>query len=254
MKSTNNIKNPYSYKTILDYIFKELPEDKEKEFNDHLEKDEKLSDIVDGFMDLILKEKLNRQGLEEYLSESKNKFLSNISDTKEYSGKIKTGFFYNKKYLVAASFVILICIGSLFFILRNETYSNDELFSMYYQQPDDIVNFYKSESSEPYIDNLINQKLESSVSEFKKDSTNIEACYLSGIYYIQNERYSDAINSFLFIIDHNKNLYVEEAEWYLALCYIKLDQYENARIYLKEIVSEKGFKKVEAKELLRKTK
>ena len=248
MKSTNNIKNTYSYKTILDYIFKELPEDIEREFENDLEKDERLSDIVDGFMDIILREKLNRKGLEDYLSESKNEFLSKISVRNEHSGKIKAGFFHNKTYLVAASFVILLGIAGLFFLLRNETYSNDELFSMYYEQPDDIVNFYKSESAEPYIDNLINQKLESSVSEFKKDSSNIEACYLSGIYFIQNEIYSDAINSFLFIIDHNKNLYVEEAEWYLALCYIKLDQYEKARVYLKEIVSGKGYKKEEARD------
>ncbi len=89
----------------------------------------------------------------------------------------------------------------------------------------------------------IQEKDEKFVFQFYKAST------------LQNlEKYEEAIPEYTRVIDHGDNIFVEEAEWYKALCYIKLDEKEEARKQLMAIINRQGYYASDAKTILRKTR
>jgi hypothetical protein len=49
-------------------------------------------------------------------------------------------------------------------------------------------------------------------------------------------------------------MFVEEAEWYRALCYLKLEQKDAAQKHLLAIINRKGYYAEDAKAILRKTR
>lgn len=68
------------------------------------------------------------------------------------------------------------------------------------------------------------------------------------------QKYEDAVSEYSKVIFHGDNLFIEEAEWYKALCYLKLEQKNHARNQLMAVVNRKGFYSNDAKAILRKTK
>ena len=65
------------------------------------------------------------------------------------------------------------------------------------------------------------------------------------------KRYNDANKSFRKIIDGNYILYLEQAEWYLAFCYLMTDNREKAREQFTLIENRKGYYQDKAKRILK---
>ena len=74
----------------------------------------------------------------------------------------------------------------------------------------------------------------------------------AGISYYELQRYRDAENSLNKVIEHNDNLYIEQAEWYLGLCFLAMDENDRARRQFAMIASGNSEKAEEARKLLRK--
>ena len=62
----------------------------------------------------------------------------------------------------------------------------------------------------------------------QKDSNNISVRFYYGISCIETGNYDESVKSFQYIIDNNDNLYIEHAQWYLGLCYLKNEQKNKA--------------------------
>ena len=87
-----------------------------------------------------------------------------------------------------------------------------------------------------------------------KEPGDMESNLYSGISYLETEQYSKAENRFGSIIDHNDNLFIEQAEWYLGFCYLHTGKNLEARSHFKEISkSESSFNK-KAKKIMRSIK
>ncbi|HDR50260.1 MAG TPA: hypothetical protein ENN90_01370 [Mariniphaga anaerophila] len=72
---------------------------------------------------------------------------------------------------------------------------------------------------------------------------------------LQNlEKYEEAIPEYSQVITHGDNMFVEEAQWYRALCYLKLGKKDVAREQLVAIMDKNGFYKNDAKAIIRKMK
>jgi tetratricopeptide (TPR) repeat protein len=72
---------------------------------------------------------------------------------------------------------------------------------------------------------------------------------------LQNlERYKEAIPEYSNVIQHGDNMFVEEAEWFRTLCFLKLGKTEEARNQLLAIVDRNGYYSRHAKAVLRKTR
>ncbi len=92
-------------------------------------------------------------------------------------------------------------------------------------------------------DQAIIEKDEKFVYQFYKAST------------LQNlGKFEEAIPEYTQVVKHGDNIFVEEAEWYKALCYIKLGNKEDAKTQLLAIINRNGFYAADAKSVLRKTR
>ena len=83
------------------------------------------------------------------------------------------------------------------------------------------------------------------------DGENIPVQFYSGISYIELGQYQNALHPFDFIMEHNQNLYVERAEWYAALCFLKLNDNEHAVELFRQISLSNSSYKDKAHEILK---
>ncbi|MBN1252873.1 MAG: hypothetical protein JXR51_07560 [Bacteroidales bacterium] len=68
---------------------------------------------------------------------------------------------------------------------------------------------------------------------------------------IENEKYQKAIDEFNYLIINYDN-YNIESRWYLALCYLKLEKTEKAKILFKELSLSKNYYQKSALKILKK--
>jgi len=86
----------------------------------------------------------------------------------------------------------------------------------------------------------------------RSDSTRIGLNLYSGISQMEIKRYKEAKTSFHRIMDDNYILYMEQAEWYLAFCYLMTDNREKAEEQFERIADQKGYYKHKARKILKK--
>lgn len=155
-------------------------------------------------------------------------------------------------YSVAASIALLIATGGLVQRLNNSNIDNQAIYEKYYS-PYEISVTYRSGNTEMdrllfnafehYEEKNYEQALvlfEEVLQSREKDmATNL----YSGISYMEEERYQKAETSFNKIISNNNNLFIEQAKWYLALCYLKTEKNEDAHVILSEIIKEESYYK-----------
>jgi TolA-binding protein len=80
----------------------------------------------------------------------------------------------------------------------------------------------------------------------------MQSTLLNGISNFENKKYPDAKQSFGNVIDDNNNLYIDQAEWYLALCYLNTNELVKAKQLFEAIKKEDGVYKNDARKILRK--
>ena len=86
---------------------------------------------------------------------------------------------------------------------------------------------------------------------FKSLDNQITSKFYSGVCYIELEQYSEAIESFEYIINDNDNLLVEQAKWYLGLIYLMNNQKNKAIDQFEKISDSTSFYSNQAKEILK---
>jgi hypothetical protein len=156
----------------------------------------------------------------------------------------------------AAVIVFMMAIGGL---LRNEISSSGQLYENYYQSPQwssqrsvtsdmgylqEANSYYISGEYEKAI-SLYNEALENSSEKYVYH-------FYKGASFQNLGNYKQAIPEYAEVIEQGDNIFIEEAEWYKSLCYIKLGQKELARENLLAIIDRKGFYENDAKAILRK--
>jgi len=162
--------------------------------------------------------------------------------------------------MAVASLAALIMLGSGLYFYFNRTVSPDKLFDTYYQPYEGLMNVRSSNSQ--MTDMLVmamhkyeQQDFESALILFEtvlaNDRDNITSKFYSGISYMETGRYGIAQKSFTGIVDHNDNLFIEHAEWYLGLCYIKTGDKDRARSLFKSIADSDGYYSRPSRRLLR---
>ena len=82
----------------------------------------------------------------------------------------------------------------------------------------------------------------------------MQSTLLNGISNFENKEYPEAELSFGNVIEDNNNLYIDQAEWYLALCYLNTNETVKAKQILEAIKKEEGIYKNDARKILRKMK
>ncbi|MCX6320762.1 MAG: tetratricopeptide repeat protein [Bacteroidia bacterium] len=162
----------------------------------------------------------------------------------------------------AAVISVLVIIGSIT-MFSGRNLSSDEIMNRYYKvyEPPTgqrsvqsgtnadftlALKFYNTHDYEKAAI-LFNKVVESN----PKD---MQSTLLNGIVNFENNKYPEAKRSFGNVINDNNNLYIDQAQWYLALCYVKTDEREKAIQQLEIIKKEGGIYRNDAKKIIRKLK
>lgn len=168
-----------------------------------------------------------------------------------------------KIYYAAASIAALIAAGGIIHNSTNSPIENKEIYEKYYFPYDANVT-YRSGNSE--LDNIYSnalqmyeaKKFEQALVLFEevleKRENDMALNLYSGISYMEKDKYQKASKSFNKIIENNNNLFIEQAKWYLSLCYVITDEDKKAIKLLNEIIEEDSFYKKQAKQVLKEIK
>jgi len=174
--------------------------------------------------------------------------------------RIPSVFTKRRFYYAAASAALLIATGGLVQRLALTDLDNNAIFEKYYA-PYDVTVTYRSGNTE--VDRLLLNALEryeekdyeqalilfEEVLETREND--LVVSLYSGISYMEEEKYQKATKSFNSIISHNDNLFIEQAKWYLAMCYLKTENTLKAKNVLNEIIKEESYYREQAAKVLK---
>jgi tetratricopeptide (TPR) repeat protein len=239
----------YSY-FIESYIAGEMSPSEEAWFKKELEGNESLQREVQlrKRTDLIMKQNDVLSLRKKLVSMEKRR-----QERPVMAEKIKT-----PRFRYAAILTGLVVIGSLYLMaFRKE--SSEKIFRDNYR-----VFMYsettRSGSHETILDAAIDyynkgdfsKAIEGFKSYFADHPVTPKLEFLNGAANMGIENYPEAKTSFKKVIDNNNNLFIEEANWDLALCYIKTKDISTAKEHLRKIAKSESKKySKSAKNILR---
>jgi tetratricopeptide (TPR) repeat protein len=223
---------------------------KELEGNEKLRREVKLRKSTDE----ILK-KQNVMALRNKLSEieKQRNEAANPSKVKNKIGYIK----------YAAAFTGMIIIGSLI-IFPGKTTSNEDIVKKYYKVYEASTNQRSVSQTATdadftlaleYYNTHDYDKAEILFSKvLEKRPNDMQSALLKGVSNFEEKKYPDAKQSFVKVIDDKNNLYIDQAKWYLALCYLNTNETIKAKELFKIIENESGIYQADAKKIVRSMK
>jgi tetratricopeptide (TPR) repeat protein len=232
----------------------EMNDDEKQWFRKELDGNEKLRKevLLRKHADDIIKEQ-NIVSLRNMLSEIEKK---RASEKPKKSSRKPVYIRY------AAAIAGLAIIGSIA-LYNMKSLNSDEIIDNYYKtyqapaaqrsgssqsNPDFVLalEFYNT-SDYAKAATLFNKVIESN----PKD---MQSVLLSGVSSFEDKKYPEAKQSFVTVIDDNNNLFIETAEWYLALCYVKTSEKEKAIQLLNKVKNEGGIYSKDANKIIRNLK
>ncbi|MFO7829743.1 MAG: tetratricopeptide repeat protein [Bacteroidales bacterium] len=161
-------------------------------------------------------------------------------------------FTKRKLYYAAATLALLMATGGIIKQVTQPDYDSHMLFDKYYT-PYEVTVTYRSGNTETdrlllnalqkYEDENYEQALILFEQLLEKRANDMAVNLYSGISYMEVEKYQKATNSFQTIITDNNNLFIEQAEWYLAMCYLKTEDNAKAKELLEELIKKESYYK-----------
>jgi len=161
--------------------------------------------------------------------------LNAIEMKKRSAGGLRKAAAKTSSYAAAVVMAALIS-SALYFFLRPDP-SPEKLYTTYYEKYESPG---ASRSAASAGDILMENAIASySAKEYDKaigyleqvianEQGNMESVFMHGMANMEANNYPVASGSFTRVIEHNDNLYLEDAAWYLGLCYMMTDNREKA--------------------------
>lgn len=229
-KNSCPMTNKLKYSQLIErFIAGEMKEDELRWFGKELQSNAELS------AELKLDKDIDNILLDEDVVEFRRKLISVFNESKEQEVSPKMIRMQPRRWQMAAAaaIAILVMAGGVLLMTQQRSYTAEKLFSMYYDS-ERTIELTRSGNA-----NIVEAILKFQQRDYQgasllfaeildKDSSNIAVWFYNGISYIETNRIDDALKAFRYIVDDKNNLYVEHAEWYLGLCYLKNEQIDFA--------------------------
>lgn len=230
------------------YLLKEMTGKELLDFEEQLHGNTELADEVrfqqEVFNAISDTEKIElRKTLKEILNSRKTKSRHFL-----YSWKLQG---------IAATFLLAILIGGT--LMFNQGYfdsADQKLFDTYFQPDNTLLTVRTTESLSGSVDEGMhyyeNKEYEKAIEAFQKDEENLLGKLYSGFSYMKLEKYNEAEEQFLAILENQDNLLIDQAEWNLGLCYLVSGQTAKAKATFTMIANGETNYNIRALELLTK--
>jgi tetratricopeptide (TPR) repeat protein len=189
--------------------------------NPELSKELKLSQSIDSAI------------LRDDVIDLRQKLIAAINAGRVIEAEVPVIHMNTRKWWYAAASLLALCaVTATLYLQTSRNLTSDALFSQYYNA-ENIVD--QTRGDQNIVEAVIKfQEKDFSTASvlFKsildKDDSNIAVWFYYGISNIETKNYNNSIRAFNTIIKQNDNLYIEHAEWYLGLCYLKSNQKDKA--------------------------
>jgi tetratricopeptide (TPR) repeat protein len=187
--------------------------------------------------------------------------LGAIEMRKRSSDTIRRTALKTAKY-AAAVLLVAIISSVLYFTMRPDT-PIEELYSAYYsryESPGAVRSAVSSGNTlmENAIASYSAREYEKAIGYLEQvivsEKDNMESVFMHGMANMEVSNYPVASGSFSRVIEHNDNLYLEDAAWYLGLCYMMTGNTEKAVKQFNAIAASKSRYERQAARLARKLK
>jgi tetratricopeptide (TPR) repeat protein len=230
----------------------EMSDTEKQWFLKELEGNEKLRNEVDlrKRTDEILK-KQDVMSLRNKLSEIERQ-RNEVKSPRKVSGR---SVFIKYAAVIAA----LVLIGSLV-LVPSKKLNSDEIVKQYYKAYNPPSNQRSARSAadadftlalEFYNTHDYNKAAILFNKVLENQPNDMQTVLLIGVSNYEEKKYPEAKQSFGKVIDDNNNLYVDQARWYLALCYLNTGEKEKAIQLFDEISKESGTYQNDAKKIVK---
>lgn len=201
----------------------------------------------------IVHDNLNNIWLIADLSNKKYKFYYRYKYSERYSN------INNKKNKLSLSNIINLTISSILLVLlflslnsSTKEMSNDRIYNEFYTEYQ-ISNISRSEIKNTNLIDIalldINnnnnkgalEKLQTIIDN-KGENVTI-AHFYKGIILQKEGKYKDAIQEYENVIRNNDNLFIEQSNWYIALCYLKTHNKSKSIQYFNKLLYNSSYNK-----------
>lgn len=247
-------------KEIDAYLQNQLSDEQLAEFEAKLEIDINLHSEVALVkeIDIAINEKdilLLKQKLSNIAEQVKNE--ANKKSELSFIGKLMS-----KKAIVASVAASLILLLSITGIINRQS-DNYNIYQKYYNtyQLTGITRSAESNTEKDLkmaLEKFENKEFESALILFNKvisiENNNIANHFYAGVASQETGKFDVAIKQYQTVILNKDNLFIEQARWYLALCYLQTNENKKAIYQFKQIAQKEGFYKLKALAILRKLK
>lgn len=161
-------------------------------------------------------------------------------------------------YAAAASVILVLSIAGF---IRSRSYTSSDIYAQYYSPYKGSVMFRSAPAGELSIEteammHFNRENYDAALSLFKKilkrNENNPAVNFYSGTIYQDRKLYDKALSSYAKVTEHNDNLLVEQARWYIALCYLESDKRRRALEEFRKIALEGGYYTTRALEIIEK--
>lgn len=222
-----------------------------------------LKENTDLMAEVALREQINsavsekdvmllRQKLQNARKDSEKKEVKSIFMPRTEIGSVR--FWRNS---VAAILVLVGLIG----VMRMTTNTYDNAYDKYFES----TSWASERSVSSSIDIIQQAQMHFQKNEFQEtiDLLNIATVkaeeqfvpqFYKGLSYQNLDKYAKAALEYSKVINQGNNMFIEEAEWYKALCYLKMNKTNEAKKELLAVVNRKGHYEKDAKAILRRLK
>jgi tetratricopeptide (TPR) repeat protein len=193
-------------------------------------------------------------------------FRAQLGDLREDTRRSETGrrtFRFTRPWHYAASAALALLVAIGLAMVLGRPLSNSDLFVKYMKpyelvltnrsMDNEVVQFLMNRAEDAYINGDYSGAIGYLDEVLELNSDKIEVDFFKGISSMELKRYVDASQSFSKVVEHNDNLFIQKAEWYLAGCLLALDETDRARRQLSMIAtSENHYYRSDAEKILKK--
>jgi hypothetical protein len=213
--------------TIEQYLANEMAPPEQSDFRKELKTNPDLAD------ELRFSQTIDSAIMQDDVIDLRRKLLAAINAGRIQKKEVPVIRLYSQKWWYAAASLLILCaVAATLYLQTPRNSTNDSLFNQYYSA-ENIVDQTRGDQ------NIVEAVIKFQQKDFRtasvlfksilnKDNSNIAVWFYYGISNIETHNYDNAINAFNTIIEQKDNLYIEHAEWYKGLCYLKNNQIKQA--------------------------
>lgn len=206
---------PEEFQIIEQYLLRQMPGEEYDAFTYRIENDAVLKNKVDSVRLLLL-------GVQE--ATLTNKIKDFHKDLKRSTGKkpLKGSVVSMKRWLAAASIIVIAALGILFFL--NRTTNKEKLFAAYYKPDPGLVSAMSASDNYTFDRAMIDYKTgkyDSAIKSWKSllvSNPNSDTLnYFIGSAYLAQKNNDKAIEYFKKVMANTKSYFLNDAYWYTGL-------------------------------------